>query len=58
MRDEFNPDEIGGAPLLGVNGVVIIAHGRSNPYAIQQAIGQARRVAEGGIVAAIAEGLK
>ena len=58
VRDEFNPDEIGGAPLLGVNGVVIIAHGRSNPYAIQQAIGQARRVAEGGIVAAIAEGLK
>ena len=58
VRDEFNPDEIGGAPLLGVNGVVIIAHGRSNPYAIQQAIGQARRVVEGGIVAAIAEGLK
>ena len=57
VRDEFNPDEIGGAPLLGVNGVVIIAHGRSNPYAIQQAIGQARRVVEGGIVAAIAEGL-
>ena len=58
VRDEFNPDEVGGAPLLGVNGVVIIAHGRSNAYAIQQAIGQARRVAERGIVAAIADGLK
>ena len=57
VRDEFNPDEVGGAPLLGVNGVVIIAHGRSNAYAIQQAIGQARRVAERGIVAAIAERL-
>ena len=57
VRDQLNPDEVGGAPLLGVNGVVIIAHGRSNAYAIRQAIGQARRVAERGIVAAIAERL-
>jgi glycerol-3-phosphate acyltransferase PlsX len=58
VRDQLNPDEVGGAPLLGVNGVVIIAHGRSNAYAIKQAIGQARRVAERGIVAAIAGGLR
>ncbi|MBP6016407.1 MAG: phosphate acyltransferase PlsX [Candidatus Promineofilum sp.] len=57
VRDQLNPDEVGGAPLLGVNGVVIIAHGRSNAYAIQQAIGQARRVVETGIVQAIAEGV-
>ncbi len=57
VRDEFNPDEVGGAPLLGVNGVVIIAHGRSNAYAVQQAIGQARRVVENRIVEAIAEGV-
>ena len=55
VRDQLNPDEVGGAPLLGVNGVVIIAHGRSNAYAIRQAIGQAHRVAERGIVAAITE---
>ena len=58
VRDQLNPDEVGGAPLLGVNGVVIIAHGRSNAYAIRQAIGQARRVAERGIVAAITERLR
>lgn len=57
-RAELNPDEVGGAPLLGVNGVVIIAHGRSNAYAMQQAIGQARRVAEKQIVQAIAEGIR
>lgn len=57
VRDDFNPDEVGGAPLLGVNGVVIIAHGRSNAYAIQQAIGQARRVAGSQIVQAIADGV-
>ncbi len=57
VRQRLNPDEVGGAPLLGVNGVVIIAHGRSNAYAIKQAIGQARRAVEHDIVAAIREGV-
>ena len=30
--------EYGGAPLLGVNGVVIIGHGRSSAYAVKNAI--------------------
>jgi len=30
--------EYGGAQLLGINGVCIIGHGRSNPYAIKNAI--------------------
>jgi glycerol-3-phosphate acyltransferase PlsX len=30
--------EIGGAPLLGVKGVCIICHGRSNANAIRNAI--------------------
>ena len=30
-----------GVPLLGVNGVCIVAHGRSTPYAIQNAISRA-----------------
>ena len=34
--------EYGGAPLLGVDGVVIIAHGRSNAKAIKNAIRVAR----------------
>jgi glycerol-3-phosphate acyltransferase PlsX len=58
VRDQLNPDEVGGAPLLGVDGVVIIAHGRSNAHAIRQAIGQARRVAERSIVQAIAAGVQ
>lgn len=57
VRAHLNPDEVGGAPLLGVNGVVIIAHGRSNAYAIKQAIGQARRVAENEVVEAITSGI-
>ena len=33
-----NADEYGGMPLLGVNGVCIIAHGGSSPYAIKNAV--------------------
>ncbi|MFN2189084.1 MAG: phosphate acyltransferase PlsX [Candidatus Promineifilaceae bacterium] len=54
---KLNPDEVGGAPLLGVNGVVIVGHGRSNAYAIKQAIYQARLAVENDIVGAIRDGL-
>jgi glycerol-3-phosphate acyltransferase PlsX len=37
---------VGGAPLLGVSGVVIVCHGRSNDRAIANAVGVARRLAE------------
>jgi glycerol-3-phosphate acyltransferase PlsX len=57
VKAEMDPDEVGGAPLLGVNGVVIVAHGRSNAYAMQQAIGQARRMVEKQVVPTIAAGI-
>lgn len=38
--------EYGGAPLLGVNGNIIISHGRSNAKAIKNAIRVARREIE------------
>ena len=57
VRRRLDPDEVGGAPLLGVNGVVIVGHGRSNAYAIKQAIGQARRAVQQEIVPAIQEGI-
>jgi glycerol-3-phosphate acyltransferase PlsX len=34
--------EYGGAPLLGVNGITIVGHGRSSAKAVQNAIGAAR----------------
>lgn len=54
---QFDPFEIGGVPLLGVNGVVIIGHGRSNALAIKNAIRQAKQAVDGGIVDAIREGI-
>ena len=52
-----DPFEVGGGPLLGVDGVVIVAHGRSNARAIKNAIGQARKAVQGGVVDAIRNGL-
>lgn len=39
----LDPNETGGAALLGVNGIVIIAHGRSDEKAIANAIDVAKR---------------
>jgi glycerol-3-phosphate acyltransferase PlsX len=55
---QVDPFEIGGAPLLGVNGVVIIGHGRSNEIAIKNALGQARKAVAGGVIEAMSAGLK
>ncbi len=43
----------GGAPLLGVNGVAIVAHGKSDALAVQNAIAQAHRAVEERLVATI-----
>ena len=48
--------EYGGACLLGVNGTVIIAHGRSQAKAIKNAIGLARATVERDITEKIREG--
>lgn len=45
--------EVGGAPLLGVRGNVIKAHGSSNGHAIACAIGQAVRMAQNDVVGKI-----
>lgn len=50
--------EWGGSPLLGVDGVCIIAHGRSNAKAIKNAIRVAKQATEQSVVAAIKEGVR
>ncbi|MDD4004829.1 MAG: phosphate acyltransferase PlsX [Elusimicrobiaceae bacterium] len=45
IRDRTNPDNVGGAPLLGVAGNVIIAHGKSGPLAMYNAINTAAMLA-------------
>jgi phosphate acyltransferase len=56
-RAKIDTFEVGGAPLLGVNGVVIISHGSSNAKAIKNAIIQARKAVEGQVISAIEAGI-
>lgn len=56
-RRRIDTSEVGGAPLLGVNGIVIISHGSSSPSAIKNAINQARKAVEGRVIEAITAGI-
>jgi glycerol-3-phosphate acyltransferase PlsX len=58
MRQVFSYKRRGGAPLLGVNGVVVIAHGRSDAEAIAGAIDVARKQAEADLVRRFSQGLE
>jgi glycerol-3-phosphate acyltransferase PlsX len=49
--------EYGGAPLLGVNGGVIKAHGSSNAKAFAAALKQARAYVLGNVTEAIGEAI-
>jgi glycerol-3-phosphate acyltransferase PlsX len=49
FRKMMDYSEYGGAPLLGVKGICIICHGRSNPNAIKNAVRVAAEFAEGRI---------
>lgn len=51
LKKDIDYAEYGGAPLLGVNGCVIIGHGKSNSKAIKNAIFQACTVVNSGYVA-------
>ena len=46
LKRKMDYAEFGGAPLLGVNGVTMICHGRSSAKAIKNAIRRAKGMAE------------
>jgi len=55
MTKKLDYSEYGGACLLGVNGNIIIAHGRSQSKAIKNAVGLAKETIERGITDKIRE---
>jgi glycerol-3-phosphate acyltransferase PlsX len=57
FKAETDYSEYGGAPLLGVDGVVIIGHGRSNVKAIKNAIRVAKKEVERQVNVVIVEAL-
>ena len=50
--------EVGGAPLLGVQGAVVKAHGSSNAHAFSCAIGQLVKMIDGKVVDIIEKGVE
>ncbi len=56
LTKKMDYTEYGGACLLGVNGNIIIAHGRSQAKAIKNAIGLAKETVESGLTEKVKEG--
>jgi phosphate acyltransferase len=54
----FDYAEVGGGLLLGVNGVVIVGHGRSNAKAVKHAILRAREAVAAKVIPTIEAGLQ
>lgn len=53
LRKKFDYREYGAGPLLGVNGIVFIGHGRSDAKAITSALRVAREAAQSGMLEVI-----
>lgn len=56
--DMFNYEAVGGSPILGVNGNVIIGHGVSSPKAVQNMLGQAKQLVDSDITQKIKNAYK
>ena len=53
----MSPDALGGAVLLGVNGVCVVGHGASSPRAVASCIGVAAQAAREGLVPKVQQAL-
>jgi phosphate acyltransferase len=53
IRDRIDWREFGGAPLLGIDGVAVVAHGRSDARALKNAVRVARDAVQNGLVSKI-----
>lgn len=55
VRQRMDYAEVGGSPLLGLNGICVIAHGRSSAKAMKNAVLMAERSIRGDLVNTIRE---
>jgi glycerol-3-phosphate acyltransferase PlsX len=54
----MDPTEYGAVPLLGIDGLVFIGHGRSNAHAIVSALHATRKAVDRGLMEALREGIR
>jgi phosphate acyltransferase len=57
VKDYSNPERFGGAPLLGVNGISVICHGKSTPFSIYNGIRVARELVKKDAIRKIKSGI-
>ncbi|MDR0291977.1 MAG: phosphate acyltransferase PlsX [Elusimicrobium sp.] len=57
IKKVTDPDMAGGAPLLGIDGVALVSHGKSGQKAIFNAVKTAKKLVESGFVREIKEHL-
>jgi glycerol-3-phosphate acyltransferase PlsX len=53
IKKRMDPGEVGAAPLLGIDGLVFVGHGRSDARALVNAIGVARQAVEAQLLDAL-----
>lgn len=58
LRDDLDWESVGGAPLLGLDGVGLVAHGASTPRAVANAVRRARGYFDVGLVDALQRALE
>jgi glycerol-3-phosphate acyltransferase PlsX len=58
IKKMMDPAETGAAPLLGINGLVFVGHGRSDARALYNAIRVARQAVDAGLLQALREAIQ
>ncbi|HRN50354.1 MAG TPA: phosphate acyltransferase PlsX [Anaerolineales bacterium] len=58
LRKELDPAEVGAAPMLGINGLVFVAHGRSDARALLSAMRLARHSVEVNLLSSLSEAIE
>ncbi|MCF7802468.1 MAG: phosphate acyltransferase PlsX [Candidatus Marinimicrobia bacterium] len=58
IRQQFDPNNYGGSPLLGVKGISLICHGNSNSNGIKNAIREAQRLIRSNLLETIENGIR
>jgi phosphate acyltransferase len=53
LRKMMDPGEVGAAPLLGIDGLVFIGHGRSDARALVNGVKVARQAVEANLLQAL-----
>jgi glycerol-3-phosphate acyltransferase PlsX len=57
VKKMMDPGEVGAAPLLGINGLVFVGHGRSDARALVSAIRVARQAVDADLLSALKDGI-